>query len=130
MLQHSTVIYSISYIIWLQPAAEYGGCSQIILTSPLIITPLERKTRTLFTLPLMSTRTLWVGGNGLKRNHWQLQLLREDSCVIKVTQNMLIYSRTNYYAIVDMEDIRYTIRKGRYSDKQTTKRSFQIPALM
>ena len=37
---------------------------------------------------------------------------------------------TNSYAIVDMENIRYTIRKGRYSDKQTTKRSFPIPALM
>ena len=33
-------------------------------------------------------------------------------------------------SIVDMEDIRYTVRKGRYSDKQTTKRSFPIPALM
>ena len=34
------------------------------------------------------------------------------------------------FYIVDMEDIRNTIRKGRYSDKQTTKRSFPIPALM
>ena len=38
--------------------------------------------------------------------------------------------RLNKTAIMDMEDIRYTIRKGRYSDKQTTKRSFPIPALM
>ena len=27
---------SISYISWLQLAAEYGGCSQLILTSSLI----------------------------------------------------------------------------------------------
>ena len=26
-LQHSTAMYSISYISWLQLAAEYGGCS-------------------------------------------------------------------------------------------------------
>ena len=38
MLQHSTVMYSVSYIIWLQPAFEYGGCSEIILTSPLKLT--------------------------------------------------------------------------------------------
>ena len=121
-----------------------------------------------------------LGGNGLERNRRQLQLLRGDSCVIKVlaihakyadvfekqTTKLLswrIYisidfmfttpltSRTTgrpkrhlkkkkmairglfvkqtpkvncyrgsyirkriYYAIVDMEDIRYTIRKGRY----------------
>ena len=36
MLQHSRVMFSISYISWLQLAAEYGGCSQIIVTSPLI----------------------------------------------------------------------------------------------
>ena len=29
-----------------------------------------------------------------------------------------------------MEDLGYTIRKGRYSDKQTSKRSFPIPALV
>ena len=35
-----------------------------------------------------------LGGNGLKRNHRQLQLLRKDSCVIKVlAQNTPIYSR-------------------------------------
>ena len=46
-------------------------------------------------------------------------------------QSLRRYIReTNPYAIVDMEDIRYTIRQGRYSDKQTTKRSFPIPALM
>ena len=37
MLQHSRAMYSISYIGWLQLAAEYGGCSQLILTSPLIL---------------------------------------------------------------------------------------------
>ena len=36
MLQYLTARYSISYISWLQLAAEYGGCSQCILTSPLI----------------------------------------------------------------------------------------------
>ena len=30
-------MYSISYISWLQLAAEYGGCSQLILMSPLTI---------------------------------------------------------------------------------------------
>ena len=35
-----------------------------------------------------------------------------------------------HYSIMDMKDIRYTIRQGRYSDKQTTKRSFPIPALV
>ena len=35
MLQHPKAKYSISYISWLQQAAEYGGCSQLILTSPL-----------------------------------------------------------------------------------------------
>ena len=35
MLQPSRAMYSISYISWLQPAAEHGGCSQLILTSPL-----------------------------------------------------------------------------------------------
>ena len=33
ILQHSRAMYSICYISWLQPAAEYG--SQLILTSPL-----------------------------------------------------------------------------------------------
>ena len=37
MLQHSRAMYSISYIRWLQLAAEYEGCSQLILTSPLRI---------------------------------------------------------------------------------------------
>ena len=27
MLQHSSAMYSFSYISWLQPAAEYRGCS-------------------------------------------------------------------------------------------------------
>ena len=36
MLQHSTATYSFSYIILLQLAAEYGSCSQGILTSPLM----------------------------------------------------------------------------------------------
>ena len=35
MLQHLTVMYRLSYIIWLQLAAEFGGCSLCILTSPL-----------------------------------------------------------------------------------------------
>ena len=36
MLQHSRAMYIISYrpICWLQLAAEYGGCSQLMLTSP------------------------------------------------------------------------------------------------
>ena len=36
MLQPSRAMYSISYISWLQLAAEYGGCSQSIFTSPLM----------------------------------------------------------------------------------------------
>ena len=35
MLQHPRAVYSISYISGLQKAAEYGGCSQLILMSPL-----------------------------------------------------------------------------------------------
>ena len=35
MLQHSRAVYSFSYISRLQLAAEYGGCSQLILKSPL-----------------------------------------------------------------------------------------------
>ena len=35
MLQQSRTLYIIPYISWLQLAAEYGGCSQLILTSPL-----------------------------------------------------------------------------------------------
>ena len=34
MLQHSRAMYSISCISWLQLAAEYGGCSQLILMYP------------------------------------------------------------------------------------------------
>ena len=50
---------------------------------------------------------------------------------VSISRKIRRYIReTNPYAIVDMEDIRYTIRQGRYSDKQTTKRSFPIPALM
>ena len=40
---------------------------------------------------------------------------------------------TNHYSIVDMEDIRYTdntLRQGRYSDKQTTKRSRPFTTLV
>ena len=36
MLQPSRAMYSISYISLLQLAAEYGGCSQLILTFPLM----------------------------------------------------------------------------------------------
>ena len=91
----------------------------------LIITPLETNART-----LSRPNTDEPGrhsGNGLERNRRQLQLLREDSCVIKIRRYI---RETNHYSIVDMEDIRYTKRQGRYSDKQTTKRSFPIPALM
>ena len=34
VLQYSTAMYSFLYINWLQLAAEYGGCSLQILTSP------------------------------------------------------------------------------------------------
>ena len=37
MLQYSTVMYSISFISCLQMAAEYGGCSQWIMISLLIL---------------------------------------------------------------------------------------------
>ena len=49
----------------------------------LIITPLETNTRTLSRSNTDEPGRL--GGNGLERNHRQLQLLREDSCVIKVS---------------------------------------------
>ena len=37
MLQHSTDMYSFSYISWLKLAAEYGGCSQWVFTLSLIV---------------------------------------------------------------------------------------------
>ena len=124
----------------------------------LIITPLKPNTRTLSRPNTDAPGRL--GGNGLEQNRRQLQLLCEDSCIIKVTQNTPIYSRNKplncyhgryTYRLIswclrrlpcgqqvrpkrhlkrkwrfvissrnmDMEDIRYTIRKGRYSDKQT-----------
>ena len=52
----------------------------------LIITLLKTNTKTL-SPPILSVRRDDAGaesGNGLKRNRRQLQLLREDSCVIKV----------------------------------------------
>ena len=47
----------------------------------LIITPLETNARTL-SRP-NTDAPVRLGGNGLERNRRQLQLLREDSCVIK-----------------------------------------------
>ena len=35
MLQHSTDMYRFPYTSWLQLTAEYGGCSQTMLMSPL-----------------------------------------------------------------------------------------------
>ena len=35
MLQHSTDMYRFFYTSWLQLAAEYGGCNQTMLMSPL-----------------------------------------------------------------------------------------------
>ena len=34
VVQHSTAMYSLLFINWLQLAAEYGSCSLQILTSP------------------------------------------------------------------------------------------------
>ena len=96
----------------------------------LIITPLETNARTLITtkyrraLPPQWER---VGTKPPAR----LQLLRKDPCVMKDSAFRAKYIReTNHYSIVDMEDIRYTIRQGRYSDKQTTKRSRPFTTLV
>ena len=84
------------------------------------------------TLELYHDQIPTRGGNGLERN--RRQLLREDSLRnqrFSISREIRRYIReTNHYSIVDMEDIRYTIRQGRYSDKQTSKRSFPIPALV
>ena len=34
-MQDSTAVYTFSYVNWLQLAAEYVGCSQLMLMSPL-----------------------------------------------------------------------------------------------
>ena len=92
----------------------------------LIITPLER-TLELYcdqipTGPSAPVGTGWNETAG-KPTTFTRGLLRNQSLRRYIREK-------NSYAIVDMEDIRYTIRKGRYSDKQTTKPSFPIPALM
>ena len=99
----------------------------------LINTPLETNARTLITTKYrraLPPRWERVGTKPPAR----LQLLRKDPCVIKrfgISRKIRRYIRAKtHYSIVDMEDIRYTIRQGRYSDKQTSKRSFPIPALV
>ena len=157
-----TMADSIRYIRYLFAKQNPTLLSWPICTSMdlmLIITPLETNARTLITTKYrraLPPRWERVGTKPPAR----LQLLREDSCVIKVTQNTPIYSRNKplncyhgryTYRLIswclrrlpcgqqvrpkrhlkrkwrfvissrnmDMEDIRYTIRKGRYSDKQT-----------
>ena len=148
-------------------------CTSIDLM--LIITLLKPNTRTLSQPNTDAPGRL--GGNGLKQNRRQLQLLREDSCVIQVSaihakyadifekETTKLLSWTIYIsldfmvttpptsrttgrlrrhlkkkkAILDLfakqtpevncyhGHARYTVytslRKGRYSDKQTTQRS-------
>ena len=95
----------------------------------LIITPLETNARTLIT-----TKYRRLGGNGLERNRRQdYNFYARTPAWSKIqhfAQNTPIYSRNKQNPIVDMEDIRYTIRKGRYSDKQTTKRSRPFTTLV
>ena len=55
MLQHSRAMYSISYISWLRLAAEYEGCSQLILTSPL---------REALLLEKIAGQSLWIDWYG------------------------------------------------------------------
>ena len=74
-LQHSTSMYSIN---WLQLAAEYEGCSQLILTSPLSTLPEVMCSLTLgiFQLPGV------VDSSGLRL--WFTPTLRTyDSGIIK-----------------------------------------------
>ena len=98
----------------------------------LIITPLER-TLELYRDQIPTRRAASVGtgwnetaGKTTTFTHGPLRNER-----FGISRKIRRYIRKqNYCAIVDMEDIRYTIRQGRYSDKQTSKRSFPIPALM
>ena len=107
-------------------------CSSMDLM--LIITPLER-TLELYrdqyrdtTRPSASVRTGWNETAG-KTTTFTRGPLRNQG--FSISRKIRQYIReTNHFPIVDMEDIRYTIRQGRYSDKQTTKRSFPIPALV
>ena len=98
----------------------------------LIITPLGGNTKTLSrpipTCPSASVGTGWNETAG-KTTTFTRGLLRNQRFSISRKIRRYIRER-NRYSIVDMKDIRYTIRQGRYSDKQTTKRSFPIPALV
>ena len=99
----------------------------------LIITPLETNARTLITTkyrprPAASVGTGWNETAG-KTTTFTRGLLRNQR--VSISRKIRRYIRErNHYSFVDMEDIRYTIRQGRYSDKQTTKPSFPIPALV
>ena len=97
----------------------------------LIITPLETDARTLSRpntdAPVRtSVGTGWNETAG-KPTTFTRGLLRNFSISRKIRRYI---RETNSYAIVDMEDIRYTIRQGRYSDKQTTKRSRPFTTLV
>ena len=92
----------------------------------LIITPLENtKYRQ---RPGASVGTGWNETAG-KTTTFTRGLLRTQR--FSISREIRRYIReTNHYSIVDMEDIRYTIRQGRYSDKQTTKRSRPFTTLV
>ena len=98
----------------------------------LIITPLER-TLELYRdqIPTSPAATVGTGWNETagKTTTFTHGPLRNERFSISRKIRRYIRPKT-HYSIVDMKDIRYTIRQGRYSDKQTTKRSFPIPALV
>ena len=73
-----------------------------------------------------------LGGNGLKRNRRQLQLLRKDSCVIKDSAFRAKYADIFKKQTTKLLSWTWRIRKGtgRYSDKQTTKRFRPFTTLM
>ena len=87
----------------------------------LIITPLERRLELyrdqIPTRPSASVGTGWNETAG-KTTTFTRGLLRIQRFSISRKIRRYIRER-NPYAIVDMEDLGYTIRKGRYSDKQT-----------
>ena len=97
----------------------------------LIITPLETNTRTLSrqkpTRPSASGER--VATKPPAATTFTQGPLRNQR--FSISRKIRRYIReTNPYAIVDMEDIRYTLRQGRYSDKQTTKRSRPFTTLV
>ena len=96
------------------------------------ITPLGANTKTLSRpIPTRPSATVGTGWNETagKTTTFTRGPLRDQR--FSISRKIRRYIReTNHFPIVDMEDIRYTIRQGRYSDKQTTKRSRPFTTLV